>query len=156
MPTDDEIRSNTLALVTSYQRLLLEQHWDEWIELWTDDAELTFPFAPIGRQSTYRGKPQILCYMRATPGHVAIDGVREMRLFPMLDPNVAVVEVAIEGHIPTTRAPYDQRYVLFFEARGGKLWRYREYWNPLISIDAMGGRERWTAGFGSPADGDGA
>jgi hypothetical protein len=26
--------------------------------------------------------------------------------------------------------------VLFLEAKGGKIWRYREYWNPLVTVDA--------------------
>jgi len=152
MSTTDDVRAATLALVNAYQRLLLQQRWDEWIELWTDDAELEFPYAPRDRQSRYRGKSEIVAYMRATPGRVAVDGVREMRLFPMLDPTVAVVEVAIDGHVPDSGAPYGQRYVLFFEARDGKLWRYREYWNPLVSIDAMGGREVWEKDFGTPSD----
>jgi uncharacterized protein len=153
MSTTDDVRAATLAIVNSYQRLLLQQRWDEWIELWTDDAELEFPYAPSGRQSTYRGKLEILAYMRATPGRVAIDTVRDMKVFPMLDPTVAVVEVAIDGHIPATNAPYDQRYVLFFEAQDGKLRRYLEYWNPLVSIDAMGGRDVWARDFVSIATG---
>lgn len=80
-----------------------------------------------------------------------------MRLFPMLDPAVAVVEVTIRGHNPGTGAPYNQSYVLFFETAGGKLRRYREYWNPLISIDAMGGdRGAWVSHFGKALASDGA
>ena len=113
---------------------------------------LDFPFAPVGRQRTYRGKREILAYMRATPGRVSIDGVDKIRFFAMHDPEIAVAELTVKGHIPATGAPYNQSYVLFFEARRGKLWRYREYWNPLVSIDAMGGeREDWASGFGSPA-----
>ncbi|HEY3889555.1 MAG TPA: nuclear transport factor 2 family protein [Caulobacteraceae bacterium] len=150
-PADDDPRAATLQLVRAYQNLLGQKRWDEWIELWAEDGVLDFPFAPAGRQRTYRGKAEILAYMSATPGRVAVDAVDQVRLFPMQDPEIAVVELTIKGHVPTSGAPYDQAYVLFFETKGGKLWRYREYWNPLVSIDAMGGREAWAAGFGSPA-----
>jgi hypothetical protein len=148
--TDEAIRGRTLQIVTAYQRLLGERRWDEWIELWAEDAELDFPFAPAGRQRTYRGKADIHNYMSATPGKVAVDSIDHVRLFPMQDPGIAVVELRINGHIPVSGVPYNQSYVAFFETRDGKLWRYREYWNPLVSIDAIGDRESWVAGFGSP------
>lgn len=156
--TDDEIRAATFALVSAYQTLLGQGRWEEWIALWAEDGELDFPFAPKGRQRTYRGKAQILAYMSATPGRVAVDALDQVRAMPMLDPAMAVVELTIKGHIPKTGAAYDQAYVLFFETKGGKLWRYREYWNPLVSIDAIGDRQAWAEGFGSPlagADGEG-
>lgn len=152
MATEDELRAKTFELASAYQTLLGQGRWEDWIELWAEDGELDFPFAPVGRQRTYRGKREILAYMRATPGRVSIDGVDKIQFFAMHDPEIAVAELTVKGHIPATGAPYNQSYVLFFEARRGKLWRYREYWNPLVSIDAMGGeREDWASGFGSPA-----
>lgn len=152
MVTQDEQRAQTLKVASAYQTLLGQQRWAEWIELWAEDGELDFPFAPKGRQRTYRGKAEILAYMSATPGRVAIDAIEAMRLFPMQDPAIVAAELTVKGHIPATGAPYNQSYVLFFEVKDGKLWRYREYWNPLVAIDAMGGdRTEWTAGFGLPA-----
>lgn len=68
----------------------------------------------------------------------------------MQDPHIAVAELTIKGHAPVTGAPYNQTFVLFFEIKDGKLFRYREYWNPIVTIDALGGRETWTHGFGLP------
>ena len=90
---DDEKRTGTLQLVGAYQTLLREKRWQEWIDLWADDGELDFPFAPEGRQRTYRGKDEILTYMSGTPGRVVIDAVEKVKVFPMQDPEVAVVEL---------------------------------------------------------------
>jgi hypothetical protein len=149
--TEDEgaVREATLRVVRDYQTLLGQKRWDEWSELWAEDGELCFPFAPPGRQSTYRGRAEIRAYMSAV-GRVAVDALESVRLYPMQDPHIAVVELGTKGHATATGAPYDQTYVLFFETKDGKLWRYREYWNPMVSIDALGGREAWTEGFGSP------
>ena len=67
---------------------------------------------------------------------------------------IAVAEVAVKGHALATGAAYNQRYVTFFVTRNGKIAPYRKYWNPLITIDAYGGREIWTSGFGSPESGN--
>lgn len=146
---DDDVRAATLQLVGDYQVLIAQKRWDEWIELWAEDGELCFPFAPLGRKSVYRGRAEILDYMSAV-GRVAVDSLETGRLFPMQDPHVAVAEFTVKGHAPETGAPFNQSYVLFFETKGGKISRYREYWNPLVTIDALGDRQTWADGFGSP------
>ncbi len=148
----DQVHSATLKLANDYLTLLSAQRWNEWIAPWADEGELDFPFAPSGRQRSYRGKDEILAYMRATAGRVAIDGIAYSRIFPMQEPQMAIAELAIRGHVPTSGVAYNQSYVAFFETRKGKLWHYREYWNPLVSIDALGGREAWAAGFAPDSD----
>jgi ketosteroid isomerase-like protein len=74
---------------------------------------------------------------------MAIDSVADMRVHPMLDPETAVVELAINGRALATGRPYNQRYVIFIEAKGGKIRRYREYWNSQISTEAFGGVDPW-------------
>jgi ketosteroid isomerase-like protein len=148
--SDDERRNATLKVMADYQALISQGRLDEWIELWADDGVLEFPYAPAGRRHAYRGKADILAYMKHATGRVAADTVERMRVSPMLDPGMAVVELSFKGRALASGAPYNQSIVLFFEVEDGKLRRYREYWNPLITIDAMGGREKWTEGFGFP------
>ena len=144
MATDETgVREQTLQLAQSYQSLLSRQRFDEWIELWAEDGTCGFPFAHESRRRVYQGKREILAYMAATQGRIAIDAVTEMRVHPMLDPEVAAVEFAVSGRVLTTGRPYNQRYVAFLEAKDGKIWRYREYWNPLVSVEAHGGLEAW-------------
>ncbi len=148
MTSDDDIRARTIRLVGAYQTLMAKGHWDAWIDLWRDDGILEFPFAPRRRRPIYRGRPDILAYMKAASGKIAVDAALQARVFSMQDPAVAVAEYAIKGRALTTGSPYDQRYVLFFETKDGKLAHYREYWNPLISMAAFG--ESWAGAFGTP------
>jgi ketosteroid isomerase-like protein len=136
--SDDEVRERTLKLLQSYQSLLFERRFDEWIQLWADDATCEFPFAPEGPLRVFEGKEAILAHMSAYPEKIAIDSIEQMRIHPMLDPEIAAAELAIKGHAVATGRPYNQRYVIVVETRNGKIWRYREYWNPLISLEAFG------------------
>jgi ketosteroid isomerase-like protein len=83
-------------------------------------------------------------------GRVVVDSFETFRLLPLQDPHAALVEFSVNRHAPETGAPYNQTYAIVAETKNGKIWRYREYWNPLVSIDALGDRQTWTDGFGSP------
>jgi len=136
--TDDESpRLTTLTLMQQYQTPLTEARFDEWIELWADDGVCEFPFAGPERPRLLQGKEQILAYMTDYPSRISIDGVNELRVHPALDPNVVVVEMTIRGRAVETDKPYNQQYVIVAEARDGKLAHYREYWNPLVSAEAL-------------------
>lgn len=137
MTDDESIRLETLTLMQQYQRLLTEARFGEWIELRADDGVCEFPFASPGRPRLLQGKEQILAYMTAYPSRIFIEGVDKLRVHPALDPNVVVVEMTIKGRAVETDKPYNQQDVIVAETRDGKLTHYREYWNPLVSAEAL-------------------
>jgi ketosteroid isomerase-like protein len=147
-------RAATMRIVESYLPLFTQQRWDEWIDLWADDGVLEFPYAPPGRQSRYVGKSEILAYIQPQAGKLNVEKLEYQRIYPMLDPTMIVMELGIDAEIAATGARLRQKYVCVFQTRAGKLWQYREYWNPVTTMDANGGREAWTNGFGKPAAGD--
>src|SRR5262245_33670298 len=143
LTNSEELRAQTLKLLRSYYVLIVARRFDEWIELWAEDGTCEFPYAPEGRPRLLRGKKAILAYMTGYPEWIAIDSIAEMRVHPMQDPELAVVEMAIRGRALTTARPYNQRYVILVETRNGKIRRYREYWNPLITLEAFGELDLW-------------
>ena len=140
---DVPVREQTLALVQSYQTLIAQRCFDQWIELWAEDGTCEFPYALEGRPRLLQGKDAIYRYMTTYADGIVIDAVEEMRIHPMLDPEMAAVELATAGRVLPSGRPYNQRYVVIFEAKNGKIWRYREYWNPLVSLEAYGGLDAW-------------
>lgn len=141
-------------ILQRYMAFYSRQKWDEWIDLWTDDGVLEFPFAPPGRRSRYIGKLDILSYMKAVAvrmgGRIKSEGLDYYTLHPMQEPGKVCLEMSIKGHLVESGAPYQQKYISIIETKGGKISVFREYWNPMVSMDANGGREAWTAAFGSP------
>lgn len=65
----------------------------------------------------------------------------------MTDPSVACVELSIRGTMAGSGAPYNQRYVVIFETQDGLIKHYREYWNPLVVMNAYGGLDAWLASY---------
>jgi hypothetical protein len=153
MRDHDRVRSQTTLLARSYLDLLARRKFEDWIELWADDGICEFPFGPASRKLVYEGKDEIYRYMTSFPDKMAIDAIDEMQIHPMLDPERLLAELAIRGRAMPSNRSYDQRYLILVQAKGGKIWRYREYWNPLVSVEAFGGLDSWTRGFGEPKDG---
>ena len=153
---EDTERNAVLHIVEMFLPLFSQQRWDEWIDLWADDGMLEFPFAPSGRRNSYVGKTEILAYMMPLAGKMKIEEVSYHNVYSMLDPKIVCMELGIKARIVKTGAPYNQRYISIFEMKDGKVWRYREYWNPMVSMEANGGREAWTNAIGTPEPAGGA
>lgn len=155
--SDDQVRAATLELMQAYQTLIAGGRFDEWIELWADDGICEFPYAPEGQPRRLEGKQAIYHYMTAYPERIAIDAIEEVRVHEMRDPRSLTVELAVRGPAVETGCPYNQRYVIIATTDGAKLTHYREYWNPLVSIDAFGGLDAWVGAASnnptSPAQG---
>ena len=143
MSDDNTIRQHTLSVIQSYLALLSQGRWNEWGELWSEDSVLEFPYAPEGAVNRYVGRNDIVAYMSGTADYIKVNRVASVRVHPMLDPHAAVVELQIEGSITASAKPYNQRYVTFFQLKDGKIQHYREYWSPLITMEAMGGYDAY-------------
>lgn len=151
MSQDAEARRAAVQMtLQTYLLLFSQQRWDEWIALWAEDGVLEFPFAPAGRKSRYVGKAEILAYMTPLGGRIKAQGMEYFRVHPMADPDAVCFEMSMHGANAETGAAYNQKYISIVETKDGKITLYREYWNPVVSMDANGGREAWSAAFGSP------
>ena len=65
----------------------------------------------------------------------------------------AVLEFSCKGTSHETGARYDQDYVSVLDLREGLISRYRDYWNPLTVLEAMGGADSANAALkGNPVD----
>jgi uncharacterized protein len=109
-----------------------------WLELFAEDALVEFPYAAsLGAPGRFEGRDAIRHYF-----FTALENFRGLtfsnaRLYPGADPAFALAEVHGSATIASTGKSYEQDYVMVIEARGGRIARYREYWNPLPAIEAL-------------------
>jgi ketosteroid isomerase-like protein len=112
-----------------------------WLELFTDDAVVEFPYAAsLGRPGRLEGKKAIGDYFLSTPGTFTNLRFRDLRIISGADPDVAVAEVHGSATLMPMNASYEQDYVMILRTKGGKAVHYTEYWNPL------NGREHFERG----------
>jgi ketosteroid isomerase-like protein len=145
-PSDMEKRARTLQLVRTYVDTLKDSRIDEWGGLWAEDAVCEFPFARDVERRIYTGKDAIVAYTRAIMGRIRVDRIERLRVMPLEDPEGVVIEAVIEARILPEGNPYHQTYVAVCETKDGKILHYREYFNPLVSEEALSGGRTTASG----------
>lgn len=118
---------------------------ETFLDMFTDDILFEFPYAPDGL-------PTRLVGHKALSGHLA-------KISPLLDfgllhldavhpsGETVVFEFHCRGRGKNTGLPYDQTYISVVTLRDGKIARYRDYWNPMIVLSALGGAVAAAAAF---------
>lgn len=111
---------------------------DGWLALAHDDIVLELPYAPPGNPDRVEGKAAVAEYLRAVPAGIDFEAITNLQVFQTLAPETAVIEWSTKGRIKATGAPYEMSYVVILTLKDGLMHTYRDYWNPLVLVDAMG------------------
>ncbi len=125
---------------------LLQSHLDTlvqdragWQSLIADDLVWELPYAPsIGHPRELVGREQIVSFVNELLNATENFCFHDVNIYAMADEMKAVAEVRATARILTTGRDYDQSYVIFLEARGGKIAHLREYFNPATAALALG------------------
>lgn len=118
---------------------------DSLLGLFADDVIFEFPYAPDGLPKRLDGAAALAAHLE-TLGPLISFG-------PMVLGNVYAVgatvifEFSCSGQGVATGAPYNQAYISVVTLREGRIARYRDYWNPLVVLAALGGSEAAAAAF---------
>jgi ketosteroid isomerase-like protein len=108
-----------------------------WLAQCTDDVVVEFPFAPPGRPRRVAGRDAVGQYLKAYPGQIEFDEVTNLDVHQTVDPDTAVIEMTATGRVKATGAPYEMSYVVVLKTVDGRMSLYRDYWNPLVALEAL-------------------
>lgn len=125
---------------------LMRKHFDTlfqdqttWQSLIADDLIWELPYAPsIGHPPRLVGREQVVGFVSEFLKATKDFRFYEVNINAMADESKAVAEVRASARIVPTGRDYDQRYVVFMEARDGKISHMREYFNPATAALALG------------------
>ena len=122
---------------------------DSLLGLFADDVIFEFPYAPGGLPKRLEGAAALATYLERL-GPLLTFG--PMELGDVWDDGATVVfEFSCRGEGVETGAPYNQAYISVVTLRDGRIVRYRDYWNPLVVLSALGGAEAAAAAFAGAA-----
>lgn len=106
-----------------------------WIQMFHEDGVMEFPYAPPGNPSRLGSNAQIATYMKAYPEHISVGLVSRRGVYH--SKSIMVVEFNATGTFVPTGNAFSMDYVGIIRHRAGKIEHYRDYWNPLVALQAM-------------------
>lgn len=137
MPEENTPMLTASEAMTKFMDLMVRGDIPGWMDLWHEEAIFEYPFAPPGFPQSVSGKKAIFENFKDFPKMLKFFEFTDVRRHPTLDPDTLIIEFACRGQTVATGRPYNQRYIGVVEMRGGKIFRYRDYWNPLVILEAL-------------------
>ncbi|PNE37247.1 nuclear transport factor 2 family protein [Streptomyces noursei] len=118
-------------------RLLLDQDFAAWVDLWDDQGVFEFPFAPEGRPRRLEGRSAVAAYMRDYPDHIELHDFPHLTIHQTQDAGTIIAEMSAVGRLVATDEPFAMSYVAVVTVANGRITHYRDYWNPLAVPASM-------------------
>lgn len=138
VPQDvDGIRAGAQRAFENHLAYLSSGRIREWVDLFTEDGILEFPYGPKGFPAKVAGKEELYEYMKNFPEHFKVEFI-DLHFHGTTDPALVIAEFKSRGTALGTGRPYDQTYISVVETKGGRISRYVDFWNPLVGMQALG------------------
>ncbi len=120
---------------------LLTPEATNFIEMMTEDGVVEFPYAPDGAVHSVTGRAELSSYIEHLNGVIEFLSFSEPRVHHTTDPHVVILEFTAQGRGVKTGELFKQTYISVITVRDGHIEYYRDYWNPLIGLEEIGGLE---------------
>jgi ketosteroid isomerase-like protein len=140
--------TTTAAVFRRSVEFLLAKDMRGYLALWHEDAVAEFPFAPPASPRRLDGITAITDHLIDYPKKVAIARITHLTVHETTDPAVVVAEFGAAGTVVATGRPYEMSYVAVVTGSEGKIIHYRDYWNPMVALEALGNAQLSDAGTG--------
>lgn len=139
MNTIENIRELGQQAFKNHLELLSSGRIEEWVDLFTEDGILEFPYAPVGTNfpSSINGKKALFDYMKNFPEHFEVE-FENLAFHATQEPTLVIAEFTSKGHAISTGKPYLQRYISVVTTTAeGKIAKYVDFWNPITAFEAL-------------------
>jgi uncharacterized protein len=120
---------------------------DDFLAMCADDIVFQLPYVPVGTVTELRGKDVIAEYLPKVGALITFESMGVPIIHPSKDGETFILEFSCKASGANTDTRYDQDYISVIRVRGGLIVHYRDYWNPLILLEAVGGLEAITSNF---------
>ncbi|MFF4605119.1 nuclear transport factor 2 family protein [Streptomyces sp. NPDC001339] len=137
------VRTQARELFARLLELLETGDIDAWVDLFHEDGVLEFPFPPPGWGTTIKGHEALLSHMKNFPEQLDVR-FSDVVIHETTDPELVVAEFTGTGTALATGRPFNQTYVSLIWIKDGKVSRFKDFWNPLVTIESLGGLEAIT------------
>ncbi|WP_171180866.1 nuclear transport factor 2 family protein [Ruegeria sp. HKCCD8929] len=142
--------TNTIAsfgamLRSALGNAIIAEAGENFLDMCAEDIVFQFPFAPEGAVLELRGRDAMAAYLPKAGGLINFQSMSPAITHASKDDETFVLEFSCTGKGAAGR--YDQNYISVIQVKNGRIARYRDYWNPLVLLNAVGGVEPLRSGF---------
>ena len=110
---------------------LRESGVDALADLLDDGIRMEMPFAPEGTPSSVVGKAAVMAALAYIPRHFARFRINAHECYECKARDTVILECTSFGIYKSPQAPeYQNRYVILLTFSGGRVTRWREFFNP--------------------------
>jgi hypothetical protein len=133
----EQIRAKAQQAFQNHLDYLSSGRIEDWVNLWTEDGILEFPFKLPVYPDKVEGKQMIREYMRHFPDTLKVEFSKPI-FHRTEDPTLVIAEFTAKGRMIESGRPYNQTYISVFYTKDGKIARYKDFWDPLVVLNALG------------------
>lgn len=126
------------AMLKSALGSRVNQEANGFMELMAVDAVMEFPYAPDSAPKKLVGRNKLERHMAMLGKIVEFEGMTLHQTHETQNPEVVILEFSCRGESLKTGRPYNQDYISVITTHNGNITHYRDYWNPLIALSAIG------------------
>lgn len=110
-----------------------------YFDLLADDIEMIFMFAPPGSPQGIKGRQAIIDSFAGYGDILFLDAGQLNNVYKTDHEGVIIVQYSCQGRGVLTGKPYNQNYLSILTIANRKIVKWVDYWDPLVSIEAIGG-----------------
>lgn len=112
---------------------------DRFFDLLSDDIEMAFMFAPPGSAKGINGRQAIIDSFAGYGDILFLHEGELNNIYRTDQEGVLILQYACNGRGVLTDRPYHQNYLSILTIVDRKIVKWVDYWDPLVSIEAIGG-----------------
>lgn len=131
--------------LTALVRQVLEDHLNpntlSLLSMMSEDIVFEFPYALPGGLPEVSGKPALADYLSQIANLISIKSMTLDNVVIDGEGKQVVLEISCLGTGKATGLPYNQHYVCVLTLYAGLIQRWRDYWNPIVILQTIGGIE---------------
>lgn len=131
-------RERAQKLFAHNLKLVEQARIREWVDLFAEDGTLEFPYCPPGVPWRFTGHDALYEHMRHFPEQLSLS-FSDPVFHETTNPELVIAEFTGTGTAVPTGRPVDQTFISVVHTRDGRITLFRDFWNPLVIIAALGG-----------------
>jgi ketosteroid isomerase-like protein len=137
--TADDLAPRNIALLRRYLEGLSTGDLGDLREILHPEISFELPFVAGDSPRVTKGFDDVVAYLRGLSGFVESMRLYDFRIHTFADdPNELVAEYRSDMTLRGGR-PYENTYITRATVRDGKLVLFREHFDPIAFVEAMGG-----------------